>query len=115
MHALRLQTCEIPRLEGVGGNPVPTLGGAEVVVEIGARGYNTPVVVSARKERPSFIIQAYFLDALEYDLSQQQKCFTISTWLPGKNSCRNSLVHLDSPYNVLFVISCKNLSILHGL
>ncbi len=44
---------DMPRLEGVGGNPIPTLGCAEVEVGIAAGVYKTPVVVSDRKERPN--------------------------------------------------------------
>ena len=44
VRALKLQTHDMPRLEGVGGNPVPTLGCAEVEVGIAAGVYKTPVV-----------------------------------------------------------------------
>ncbi len=37
----------------------------------------TPVVVSARKERPNFIIGADFLAAHDCDLSLRQKLFTV--------------------------------------
>ncbi len=57
-HTLKLQTHDIPRLDSVGGNPVPTLGCIEVEVGIAAGVYKTPVVVSARMERPNFIIGA---------------------------------------------------------
>ncbi len=50
--ALKLQMHDMPHLKGVGGNPVPTLGCAEVEVGIAAGVYKTPVVVSARKEGP---------------------------------------------------------------
>ncbi len=74
---LTLHTQETPRLEGVGGNPVPTLGHAEVEVGVGTGKYNAAVVVSARKERPNFIIGADFLGAHNCDLSLCQKLFTI--------------------------------------
>ena len=77
VRALKLQTHDMPRLEGVGGNPVPTLGCAEVEVGIAAGVYKTPVVVSARKERPNFIIGADFLSAHDCDLSLRQKLFTV--------------------------------------
>ncbi len=64
------------RCEGVGGNPIPTLVCAEVEVGIAARVYKS-VVVSARKERPSFIIGADFLSAHDCDLSLRQKLFTV--------------------------------------
>ncbi len=83
VHALKLQTHDMPRLEGVGGNPVPTLGSAEVEVGIAAGVYKTPVVVSARKERPNFIIGADFLSTHYRDLSLRQKLFTA-----GRNSVR---------------------------
>ncbi len=83
VHALKLQTHDMPRLEGVGGNPVPTLGCAEVEVGIAAGVYKAPVVVSARKERPNFIIGADFLYAHSCDLSLRQKLFTV-----GRNSVR---------------------------
>ena len=67
----------MPRLEGVGGNPVPTLGSAKVEVGIASGVYNTPVVVSARKERPNFIIGADFLFTHDCDLSLKQKLFTV--------------------------------------
>ncbi len=44
VHTLKLQTHDMQRLEGVGGNPVPTLGCAEVEVGIAAGVYKTPVV-----------------------------------------------------------------------
>ncbi len=81
--ALKLQTHDMTRLEGVGGNPVPTLGCAEAEVGIAAGVYKTPVVVSARKERPNFIIGADFLSAHDCDLSLRQKLFTVgrdSVW-----------------------------------
>ena len=77
VRALKLQTHDMPRLEGVGGNPVPTLGCAEVEVGIAAGVYKTPVVVSARKERPNFIIGADFLSTHDCDLSTRQKLFTV--------------------------------------
>ncbi len=48
IHQLRplLQMQEMPRLEGVGGNPVPTLGSTEVGVNIGVGTYKAPVMVS---------------------------------------------------------------------
>ncbi len=77
VRALKLQTHNMPRLEGVGGNPVPTLGCAEVEVGIAARVYKTPVVVSARKKRPNFVIGADFLAVHDCDLSLNQKLFTV--------------------------------------
>ncbi len=67
-----LQMRETPRLEGVGGNPVPTLGHAEVDVVIGDGVYKAAVVVSARRERPNFIIGADFLATDDCDLSLHQ-------------------------------------------
>ncbi len=77
VRALKLQTHDMPRVEGVGGNPVPTLGCAEVEVGIAAGVYKTPVVVSARKERPKFIIGADDLAPHDCDLSLRQKLFTV--------------------------------------
>ncbi len=74
---LALQTQGTPQLEGVGGNPIPTLGHAEVEVGVGAGKYKAAVVVSARKERPNFIIGADFLGEHNCDLSLRQKLFTI--------------------------------------
>ncbi len=74
---LRLQTRDTLRLEGVGGNPVPTLGCAEVEVGIGAGMYKTPVVVSARKEGPNFVIRADFVFANDCGLLLRQKIFTV--------------------------------------
>ncbi len=81
VRALKLQTHDMPRLEVVGGNPVPMLGCAEVGVGIAAGVYRTPVVVSARKERPNFIIGADFLSTHDCDLSLRQKLFML-----GRNS-----------------------------
>ena len=53
-----LQRHENPHLEGVGGNPVPTLGHAEVDVGIRNGVYKGAVVISARRKRPNFIIGA---------------------------------------------------------
>ncbi len=62
-----LQTREMPRLEGVGGNPVPTLGITVVGVDIGAGTYKATVMVSARKERPNFINGADYMSAQDCD------------------------------------------------
>ncbi len=67
----------MPRLEGVGGNPVPTLGCPEVEVRIAAGVYKTLVVVSAWKESPNFIVGADFLAAHDCDLSLRQELFTV--------------------------------------
>ena len=69
--------------QSVGGNPVPTLGCAEVEVVIAAWMYKTPVVVSAMKERPNFIIGADFLSAHECDLSLRKKLFTVGKTVFG--------------------------------
>ncbi len=61
VRALKLQTRDMPRLEGVDGNPVPTLDCVEVEFGIATGVYKTPVVVSARKKMPNFIIGDYFL------------------------------------------------------
>ena len=65
------------------------LGCAEVEVGIAAGVYKTPVVVSARKERPNFIIGADFLSTHDCDLSLRQKLFIVgqdSVWcLPEIN------------------------------
>ncbi len=74
---MRLQTHETPWVEGVGSNPVPTLGQAEVEVGIGDGMYKATVVVGARKERPNFIISDVFLTARNCDLPLRQKLFTI--------------------------------------
>ncbi len=77
VRTLKLQTHDMPRLEGMGGNPVPTLGCAEVEVGIATGVYKIPVVVSARKERLNFIIGADFLSAHDCDLLLRQKLFTV--------------------------------------
>ncbi len=74
---LRLQMQDTPRLEGVGGNPVPSLGHAAVQVGIGDGVYKATFVVSARRERPNFIIGADFLAGHNCDLSLRQKLFII--------------------------------------
>ncbi len=68
---------DTPRLKGVGGNPVPTLGHTTVRVGIGNGVYKATVVVSARKERPDFIIGADFLATHNCDLSLRRNLFTI--------------------------------------
>ncbi len=67
----------MPGLEGVGGNPIPTLGSAEVEVGIAAGVYKALVVFSVRNERPNFIIGADFLPAYDCDLSLRHKLFTV--------------------------------------
>ena len=74
---MRLETQDTHRLKGVGGNPVPTLGHADVQVGIGEGMYKATVVVSARRERPNYIIGADFLATHNFDLSLRQKLFTI--------------------------------------
>ncbi len=71
----------MPRLEGVGGNPVPSC--AEVEVGIAAGVYKAPVVVSARKERPNFIIGADFVAAHDCNLSLKHKVFTVGGVVVG--------------------------------
>ncbi len=56
VRTLKLQTHDMPRLEGVGGNPVPMLVCAEVEVGIAAGVYKTPVVVSARRKAPILLL-----------------------------------------------------------
>ncbi len=53
------------------------LGCAEAGVGISAGVYKKPVVVSARKERPNFIIGAGYLAAHDSDLSLRQNFFTV--------------------------------------
>ncbi len=77
LRPLHLQMREMPRLEGVGGNPVPTLGSTEVGVDIGAGTHKATVMVSARRERPNFIIGVDFLSAHDCDLSLCEKLFLI--------------------------------------
>ncbi len=77
LRPLRLQMREMPRLEGVGGNPVPTLGSNEVDVDIGAGTYKATVMVRARRERPNFIIGADYLSTHDCDLSLREKLFLI--------------------------------------
>ncbi len=74
---LKLQTHCMPCLEGVGGNPIPTLRCAEIEVGIAAGVYKNPVVANARKERPNFIIGADFLAAHDCDLLLRHKLFTV--------------------------------------
>ncbi len=77
LRPLHLQTREMPRFEGVGGNSVPTLGSTEVGMDIGVRTSKATVMVSARRERPNFIIGADFLSAHDCDLSLREKLFPI--------------------------------------
>ncbi len=71
----------MPRLEGVDGNPILTLGCAEAEVGIAAGVYKMPVVVNAKKEKPNFTIGADCLVAHDCDLSLRHKVFTM-----GKDS-----------------------------
>ena len=105
----------MPRLEGAGGNPVPTLGCDELEVGIAAGVYKTPVVVSARKERPNFIIGADFLSAHDCDLSLRQKLFTVgrdSVWcLPERVKASHTRLKLarwvEFPLHSEVLVSCK--------
>ncbi len=90
----------MPRLEGVGGNPVPTLGCAEVEVGIAAGVYKTPVVVSVRKERTSFSIGVDFLSTHDWDLSLRQKLFTV-----GQNSVRCLPERVSASHATLKLVS----------
>ena len=56
IHHLKLQAHDMPCLKGVGGNPVPKSGCAEVEVGIAAEVCKTPEVVSARKESPILLL-----------------------------------------------------------
>ncbi len=67
----------MPQLEGVGGNPIPTLGSAEVSVDIGAGTYKATIMVSACREKPNFISGANFLSTHDCDLSLHEKLFLI--------------------------------------
>ena len=58
-------------------NPVTTLGHVEVEVGIGTGVYKAEGIVSARRERPNFIIGANFLAAHNCDLSLHKNIFTI--------------------------------------
>ncbi len=73
----KIQMHETPRLEGVGENPMPNLGHAEVDVSIRNGACETAVVVNARKKRPNFIIGADFLAAHNWDLSLRPKLFSV--------------------------------------
>ncbi len=76
MSQLHLQTHDTPRLEGVGGNPIPTLGNAKVNVGIG-NGIYKVAVVSTRRERPNFIIGSDFLAVHNCELPLRQKLCNI--------------------------------------
>ena len=112
---LPLQTQDMPRLEGVGGNPVPTLGHTMVGVGIGDGVYKATVVVSARKERPNFIIGADFLAAHNCDLPLCQKLFTIGEQkiecIPENiraNSARLKVARrIQLPPQTEVLVSCK--------
>ena len=47
LRPLHLKMQEMPRLKGVGGNPVPMLGSNEVGVDIGAGTYKADIIISA--------------------------------------------------------------------
>ncbi len=103
-----------PQLEGVGGNPVPTLG--HTTVGVGIRdGVYRATVVSARKERPNFIIGADFLAAHNCDLSLHQRLFTIGEekiqCIPENiraNSAKLKVArHIQLPPQTEVLVSCK--------
>ena len=104
-----------PGSEGVGSIPVPTLGCVEVEVGIAAIVYKTPVVVSAKKKRPNFIIGADFLSAHDCDLSLRQKLFTVgrkSVWcLPERVRSSHARLKLarqvELPPHSEVLASCK--------
>ncbi len=115
IRTLKLQTHNMPRVEGVGGNPVPTLGCAEVEVGIAAGVYKTPVVVSAKTQRPNFIIGADFLSTHDCDFSLRQKLFTVgrdSVWcLQERVRASHARVKLarrvELPPHSEVLVSCK--------
>ncbi len=112
---LRLQMQETLRLKEVGGNPVPALGHTTVGVGIGDSVYKATVVVSARKERPNFIIGADFLAVHNCDLSLRQKLFTIGEQkiqcIPENiraNSAKLKVArHIQLPPQTKVLVSCK--------
>ncbi len=103
------------RLEGVGGNPVPTLGITEMGVEIGAGTYKATVMVSARRERPNFIIGVHFLSAHDCDLSLNEKLFLIGEQkiecIPEKARVKHAKLklarHIELPPHTEVLVSCK--------
>ncbi len=108
VRTLKLQTHDMPCLEGVGGNPVPMLGCAEVEVGIAAGVYKTPVVVSARKEMPNFITGADFLAAHDCDLLLGRD----SVWcLPERVRTSHARLKLarrvELPPHIEVLVSCK--------
>ncbi len=96
VRVLKFQTHNMPRLEGVGGNPVATLRCAEIEVGIAAGVHKTPVVVSARKDRPNCIIGADFLATHDCDLSLRQNLFTV-----GRDSIRGLLERVRTSHSRL--------------
>ncbi len=115
LRPLHLQMCEMPRLEGVGGNPVPTLVSTEVSVDIGVGTYKATVMVSARRERPNFIIGANFLSAHDCDLSLREKLFLLGEQkiecIPEKarvNHVKLKLArHVELPPHTEVLVNCK--------
>ncbi len=115
VRALKLQTHDMPCLGGVGGNPVPMLGCAEVEVGIAAGVYRTPMVVSARKEKQNFIIGVDFLSAHDCDLLLRQKLFTVGRdsirCLPERVRASHARLKLarwvELPPNSEVLVSCK--------
>ncbi len=112
---LHLQTHEMPRPEGVGGNPVPTLSSTEVGVDIGVATYKATVMVSARRERPNFIIGANFLSSHDCDLSLCENFFLIGEQkiecIPEKARVKHAKVKLARrvklPPCTEVLVSCK--------
>ncbi len=105
----------MPHLEGEGGNSVPTVGCAEVEVGIPAGVYKTPVMVSARKERPNFIIGAHFLAAHDCDLSLRPKVFTVGQdsdqcipeWVRASHARLKLARQVELPPHTEVLVSCK--------
>ncbi len=112
---LTLPTQETPRLEGVGGNPVPTLGHAEVEVGVGTGKYKAAVAVSTRIERPNFIIGADFLGVHNCDLSLCQKLFTIGEQqvrcVPERTKATHAKLklarHVEVPPHTEVIVNCQ--------
>ncbi len=115
LRQIDLQTKETPRLKEVGGNPVSTLGHAEVEVGVGNGKYKATVVVSARREMPNFIIGADFLGAHNYDLSLRQKLFTIREYqvncVPERAKATGAKLKLarriEIPAQTEVMVNCK--------
>ncbi len=105
---MHLQTQETPQLEGIGGNPILTLGHTDVQVQGRS-------CCKCQTGRPNFIIGADFLAAHNCGLSLCQKLFTIGKqemhFIPENIRANHAKLkvarRLQLPPQTEVLVSCK--------